>query len=110
MMLERHMFTEPGLAGWVVAGLVLLAARPAALVLPMLKSALGWRERIALAWFGPKGFASVLFALMVEHSRRAEAKRIFDVAALTVTASMVLHSSSSVPFANWLSGGRKSTP
>lgn len=106
-MLQRHMFTAPGLRGWVVAVLVLFAARPAALVLPMLRSALGFRERVALAWFGPKGFASVLFALMVAHSRNPEASQIFDVAALTVTLSMLLHSSTSAPFAEWLSGAEK---
>lgn len=106
-ILQRHMFTAPGFRGWIVAVLVLFAARPAALVLPMLKSALGFRERVALAWFGPKGFASVLFALIVEHSHIREASQIFDVAAVTVTLSMVLHSSTSAPFADWLSDGAK---
>lgn len=35
--------------------MVLFVVRPLALGLALLGSALNWRERVAAAWFGPKG-------------------------------------------------------
>ncbi len=50
-------------SGYLFALLVLVVVRPLALSLSLLRSPLGWRERATAAWFGPKGFASVVFGL-----------------------------------------------
>ena len=51
-----------------------------------------------MAWFGPKGVASMLFALFVLKSRD-EGGLIFDVAAITIIASIVAHMASPTPSA-----------
>ena len=51
--------------GWFFAVFALVLARPAALELALVWSALRWEERAVAAWFGPKGFASVVYGLLV---------------------------------------------
>ena len=44
-----------------------------------------------MAWFGPKGVASMLFALFVLKSEVADSDLIFDIAAFAILASIVAH-------------------
>jgi NhaP-type Na+/H+ or K+/H+ antiporter len=102
--------TDPWI--YVFAVLILAAARPVTLATALLGSGLQWRERVVAAWFGPKGFASVTFGLMVYHSGVRDAVRLFHIIALAVVASIVAHSSSDVLVARWLhrthgAGGRR---
>lgn len=85
-----------GVGPWLFAALCLLLARPAALGLALAGTRLGWRELGTAAWFGPKGFASVAFALLVLQSGGDRAGLLFDRAALVIALSIVLHSSSDV--------------
>jgi len=91
-----------GPADYLFALLVLLAVRPATLGLSLLGSGMRLRERAVAAWFGPKGFASVLYAVLVLRAGRAESERVFHLAAVVIAASIVLHSSTDVPAARWL--------
>jgi sodium/hydrogen antiporter len=69
----------------------LLIARPAAIQLSFLRAGLPGPERWFVAWFGPKGVASMLFALFVLDSDVAGRSLIFDVAAFTILASIIAH-------------------
>lgn len=60
-----------------------------------------WSERLTAAWFGPKGFASIVFALLVVHSGIGGGERLFNLAGLVIVASILLHSSTDVPIARW---------
>jgi NhaP-type Na+/H+ or K+/H+ antiporter len=91
--------TEP--RGYLFAALVLLLARPLALAAALLGSRMPWREWVAAAWFGPKGFASVLFGLLVLRAGGAEEDRPIRLIALVIVASIVLHSSTDVLVARW---------
>ena len=61
------------------------------------------RETVTfVGWFGPRGLASVLFALLVV--RQADiphAEHIFAIAILTVLLSVLLHGLSNAPYARW---------
>lgn len=57
------------------------------------------RERYAAAWFGPKGFASVVYGLLVVQSGIPAAPTVFELVAHTVAVSIVVHSMSDVPVA-----------
>ncbi len=50
---------------WALAILVIALIRPAALLLSLLCTRLLMRQRMTAAWFGPKGFASVVYGLLV---------------------------------------------
>ena len=87
---------DAGVGAWLFAALCLLLARPAALGVALAGTRLGWRELGTAAWFGPKGFASVAFALLVLQSGGDRAALLFDRAGLVIALSIVLHSSSDV--------------
>ncbi|MBQ0904189.1 sodium:proton antiporter [Micromonospora sp. U21] len=85
--------------GWVFAVLAIFVARPVALWISFLRSGLGTREQAAAMWFGPKGFASVVYGLLVLESGIAAGDEVFHLVALTIVISILLHSSTDVVIA-----------
>jgi NhaP-type Na+/H+ or K+/H+ antiporter len=96
IVLGLRTFREADWRGWAFAAAVLLIARPAAILLSLLWSELPWRERLTAAWFGPRGFASVVFGLMILNSRAPGTGHLFGLVAITVALSIVAHSSTDV--------------
>lgn len=90
------LFDEISIAGWVFAVLALVVARPLALLLSLWRSPLGRRERAAAMWFGPKGFASVVYGLIVLKSGIDLADELFHLVALVIVLSILAHSSTDV--------------
>ncbi len=86
--------------GYVFAVLALLVARPVAIALALLGSKLPLDERAVAAWFGPKGFASVVYGLIVLESGIALSDEVFHLIALVIVASILAHSSTDVPIAH----------
>ncbi|MEU8214013.1 cation:proton antiporter [Micromonospora sp. NPDC049044] len=82
--------------GWAFAVLAIFVARPVALWISFLRSGLGAREQAAAMWFGPKGFASVVYGLLVLESGIAAGDEVFHLVALTIVISIFLHSSTDV--------------
>jgi NhaP-type Na+/H+ or K+/H+ antiporter len=82
--------------GWVFAVLAIVLARPLALWVSFLGSGLRWREQAAAMWFGPKGFASVVYGLLVLQSAIPAADAVFHLVALIIVLSVVAHSSTDV--------------
>lgn len=86
-----------------------LVARPAA----VLVSLAGVREpresKLFMAWFGPKGVASILFALLVLASSESQRSTIFDIASFTILASIVAHGLTDTVGASWLERRLRST-
>lgn len=87
---------------WTVAVLAILLVRPAAMLLSLLRTTLPWRERHVAAWFGPKGFASVVYVLLAVQAGIPTGDHVFDLVAITIALSIVLHSSTDVPIAKAL--------
>jgi len=59
---------------------------------------------LIMGWFGPRGLASVVFALMAYeafHEAGRSSDLLADTAAWTILLSVVLHGVSAVPLANW---------
>ena len=81
------------------AVLVIVLARPVSIALSLLGSRLSRGERLTAAWFGPKGFASVVYGLLVLNSGLDEAVHLFHLAAIAIALSMVVHSSTDVAIA-----------
>ena len=70
-------------------------------------------HKLFMAWFGPKGVASMLFALLVLSSTDANRTLVFDVASFTIITSIVAHGLTDTVGANvlarWL-GRAQSAP
>jgi NhaP-type Na+/H+ and K+/H+ antiporter len=80
----------------------LMVARPGAVMLSLIRTRLPRPQRIFVAWFGPKGVASMLFALFVLKSQVENGELIFDIAAITVIASIVVHGLTDTLGARWI--------
>lgn len=80
----------------------LLVARPAAVMLSFLRTGIPQSEKLFMAWFGPKGVASMLFALFVLKSSVGDKSLIFDTAAITIIASITAHGLTDTVGAQWL--------
>ena len=87
---------------WLLAIVAIFLVRPAFLLLALLGSRLPSRERAAAAWFGPKGFASVVYGLLVLGSDLPQAEEVFYLVAITIVLSIVAHSTTDVPVAKKL--------
>jgi sodium/hydrogen antiporter len=95
------LFSDGWAAVAVVAGTFLLA-RPVAIWIALAGSRIDVAGKAFMAWFGPKGVATMAFSLLVL-SRQIEAgQRIFNIAALTVFASILLHGLTDTPGTNWM--------
>jgi NhaP-type Na+/H+ or K+/H+ antiporter len=80
----------------------LLVARPSAVMLSFLRHRLPRPQKLFMAWFGPKGVASMLFALFVLKSDVPHGELIFDIAAIAIIASIVAHGLTDTVGAKWL--------
>ncbi len=80
----------------------LLIARPAAVLLSFLRTGIPQAEKAFMAWFGPKGVASMLFALFVLKSQVGDSELIFDIAAIAIICSIVAHGLTDTVGARWV--------
>ena len=87
---------EIGIGGYIFALLALFVVRPLAILISFIGSRIAWKEWVAVAWFGPKGFASVVYGLLVLESGVVLADQMFHIIALAVAVSILLHSSTDV--------------
>jgi sodium/hydrogen antiporter len=81
---------------------VFLVARPVAIWVSLLKTPIPRAQKVFIAWFGPKGVASMLFALFVLNSQAPDRSLVFDVAALVVLASIAAHGLTDTVGASWI--------
>jgi sodium/hydrogen antiporter len=62
----------------------------------------GTSAKAFMSWFGPKGVATMTFALFVLGSTAPEAERIAGLAALVVFISVIAHGLTDHPGAEWM--------
>jgi sodium/hydrogen antiporter len=101
-LLTVHAFTREGWAALGLVAIVFLIARPLAVWLALAGTRTDAATRLFMGWFGPKGIASMTFALIVLDKGIASGGRIFDLTALVVFCSILLHGISDTPGANWI--------
>lgn len=108
-----RLLVAAGWQAWLFAALVIALARPLAILFSLLGTPLPREERWTVAWFGPKGFASVVFGLLVLRSGIPGAGVLGEAIAVTVVVSILLHSTTDVPIAHWFEragGGADAEP
>jgi NhaP-type Na+/H+ or K+/H+ antiporter len=91
--------------GWAAVALVvvtLLVARPVAVAIALTGTRVSAAALGFMAWFGPKGVATMTFSLLVLASGVAAGERIFNLAALVVLCSIVAHGLSDTPGSDWM--------
>jgi NhaP-type Na+/H+ or K+/H+ antiporter len=80
----------------------LLVARPVAVLASLAGTRLPRPQKSFIAWFGPKGVASMLFALFVLDAPVAEGELVFDVAAFVILSSILAHGLTDTVGASWI--------
>jgi sodium/hydrogen antiporter len=94
--------------GWSVWPLLvfiafaLLVARPAAVLISFLGVRMPLPHKLFIAWFGPKGVASMLFALLVLNSSAPDRTLVFDIASFAILASIFAHGLTDTVGARWI--------
>jgi NhaP-type Na+/H+ or K+/H+ antiporter len=91
--------------GWAAVAVVaftLLVARTVAVWIALAGTGLDTATKGFMAWFGPKGVATMTFSLFVLGAGIPDGERIFNLAALCVFASVLVHGLSDTPGSEWL--------
>jgi NhaP-type Na+/H+ or K+/H+ antiporter len=86
---------------YVFAAVALILVRPVAIAISLFGSPLTKREILVAGWFGPKGFASVVYGLLILQSNSPHALHLAHLVAIVVIGSIVAHSSTDVLIAHW---------
>jgi NhaP-type Na+/H+ or K+/H+ antiporter len=97
-----------GWAAVAVVAITLLIARPAAIAVALLGTRLPFYLQAFMAWFGPKGVATMTFSLLVLSSGFEGDARIFNLAALCVFVSILAHGLTDSPGVEWVA--RRAAP
>jgi sodium/hydrogen antiporter len=101
---------DDGMAVVAIAAFTLLVARPIAVFLALVRTELDTATKAFMSWFGPKGVATMTFALFELGENIPDGERIFNIAALTVLISIVAHSATELPGVAWLERRTTSRP
>jgi sodium/hydrogen antiporter len=91
--------------GWAAVAIVagtLLLARPVAVFAALAGTRLANDTKAFMAWFGPKGVATMTFSLLVLGREIPDGSRIFNIAALAVFCSILLHGLTDTPGSEWM--------
>ena len=89
--------TVPLVPALALAAVTLLVARPAAVAIVLRQASISRHARAFIAWFGPRGLASLLLALLVVHARLPGAATILAITGVVVTVSVILHGITATP-------------
>jgi NhaP-type Na+/H+ or K+/H+ antiporter len=100
-VLTLHGLFEDGWAAVGIVAVTLLLARPVAVFAALIGTATDMPMRAFMGWFGPKGVATITFALFVLSDISA-GTRIFELAALVVFTSVIAHGLTDSPGTEWI--------
>src|SRR3954465_1971053 len=93
---------DKGLVAVAIVVVTLLVARPVAIWVALVGTGLDRATKAFMAWFGPKGIATMAFSLLVLGRDLSAGVTIFNLAALVVFCSIIAHGLTDTPGVNWL--------
>ncbi|MFI5763146.1 cation:proton antiporter [Streptomyces sp. NPDC051563] len=98
-LLTPALFGDLSMGGYVAVVLAIVLIRPASLLVSLLGARIERREKLVAAWFGPKGFASVVYGLLVLQAGIPQGEMAYTLIAVCIAFSIIAHSSTDVPIA-----------
>ena len=99
----------PGVAGWLLAAVLLLAVRPLTCLIALRRSGLDGPERLWVGWFGVRGVGSLYYAAAVIGSgvlSAREGELVMWTVVAVVCVSIVVHGITSTPLTRRLEARR----
>jgi NhaP-type Na+/H+ or K+/H+ antiporter len=109
-LLTLHGLLADGWAAIAIVAVTFLLARPIAVWLALAGTPFGEAAKAFMAWFGPRGVATIAFSLLILGRHFPAAPRIFNLAALTVFCSIILHGITATPGVKWIARREASDP
>ncbi len=97
-LIAPRFFTPLHWLEYVFIALALFAVRPAAIWVALQGSRIGRHETLTVGWFGPKGFASVVYGLLI---LQAALPHLAHLVGLAVAGSIVVYSSTDILVGRW---------
>lgn len=101
-LLTLHGLFGDGVAAVALVAATFLIARPAAVWFALAGAGLSRASKAFMAWFGPKGVATIAFSLLILGRQVEAGARIFNLAALAVFTSILLHGVTDTPGVRWI--------
>ena len=101
-LLTLHGLFGDGWAALAIVVITLLVARPVAVFTALTGTATNTATKAFMSWFGPKGVATMTFSLLVLSDQISAGARIFNIAALVVFCSVIVHGLTDTPGAEWI--------
>ncbi|GAA2540809.1 cation:proton antiporter [Streptomyces levis] len=98
-LLTPQLFGDLSLGGYAAVVLAIVLIRPSSMLISLIGTHFNRREKLTAAWFGPKGFASVVYGLLVLQSGIPHAGEAYTLIAVCIAFSIIAHSSTDVPIA-----------
>jgi NhaP-type Na+/H+ or K+/H+ antiporter len=86
---------------YIFAALALFLVRPLVMVVSFLGAQVPRAEVLTIGWFGPKGFSSLVYALMALQVASPDAGHVARVSGLVIVASIVIYSSTDIFVGRW---------
>jgi len=104
--LDPSLLAPPSTEILLLLGVILLLARPLAVLLAALGSPLNWRERLLTGWLAPRGImataAAALLAMQLLQHPLAEAEILLPLVLLLVVTSLLLQHLTAYPLGRLL--------
>jgi NhaP-type Na+/H+ or K+/H+ antiporter len=91
--------------GWAAVAIVVatfFVIRPVSIFASLFGTRLTTAAKAFIGWFGPKGVATMAFSLLVLGKQIEAGGRIFDIAALAVLTSIIVHGVTDTPGVEWI--------
>ena len=95
------LFAE-GFAAVALVVFLLLVARPVAVFVSLAGTGIDTATKGFMSWFGPKGVATMTFSLLVLAEGLENGEKIFNLAALAVFVSIIVHGLTDTPGVSWI--------
>jgi NhaP-type Na+/H+ or K+/H+ antiporter len=110
-LLTLHGVFGDGWGAVAVVAVTLLVARPVAVAVARARTSSSVASPAFMAWFGPKGVATMTFSLLVlSDSRVASRVEVFNLAALAVFVSVIAHGATDTPGVDWIARRQRVSP
>ena len=88
--------------GLLIAGCLIVFARPLSIFISLLPSRLGWREKAFVSWVGLRGAAPIILATFPLLAQLPQAHLIFNIVFFVVLTSVLLQGTTLSNVARWL--------
>ncbi|CAL9350641.1 K(+)_H(+) antiporter NhaP2 [Streptomyces sp. enrichment culture] len=98
-LLTPQLFGDLSFGGYVAVFLAIVLIRPASMLISLIGARFDRREGLVAAWFGPKGFASVVYGLLVLQAGIPQGDQAYTLIAVCIAFSIIAHGSTDVPIA-----------